>query len=87
MEHHSEVETLEQFIFNSKICIYVSMAGLVMILYDHMLTFADEVELIWKAPRSIARTLFLINRYCVPAMVIGSMHAFSAISQSTFVDI
>lgn len=41
-----------------------SVAGLVMILYDHTLTFANEVELVWKAPRSIARTLFLVNR-CV----------------------
>ncbi|KZV67705.1 hypothetical protein PENSPDRAFT_687930 [Peniophora sp. CONT] len=84
---HSHVETLTEVVYNSKICIYVSLAGLVMILYDHMLTFGDEVELVWKAPRSIARTLFFINRYCVPSMVIGSVHAFSGISQSTFADV
>ncbi|KZV74008.1 hypothetical protein PENSPDRAFT_682372 [Peniophora sp. CONT] len=62
MINHPDTETLEEIVYNSKICIYVALAGLVMILYDHMLTFADEVELVWKAPRSVARTLFLINR-------------------------
>lgn len=31
--------------------------------YDHSLTFSDEVELVWKAPPSFSKALFLLNRY------------------------
>jgi len=31
--------------------------------YDHALTFGDEVRLLWAAPSSFAKWMFLINRY------------------------
>ncbi|KAG0696334.1 hypothetical protein DFH29DRAFT_209326 [Suillus ampliporus] len=49
---------------------YVSAAGLVVLLWDHLLTFHDEVELIWRAPLSFPKLLFLFNRYVVPASLI-----------------
>ncbi|KAJ6534825.1 hypothetical protein B0H19DRAFT_1038857 [Mycena capillaripes] len=45
---------------------YVSAAGLVLLLYDHVLTLDDEVEHIWSAPTTLAKILFLILRYMVP---------------------
>lgn len=39
--------------------------GLVVLLYDHVLTFADEVRLVWLAPRSLAKYAFLLERYLV----------------------
>lgn len=38
--------------------------------YDHMLTFEDEVQLIWKARTTLPKMLFLFNRYAVPLVLI-----------------
>lgn len=48
----------------------VTVAGLVTLLYDHFLTFDDEVKLIWKAKMSLPKLLFLFNRYVVPTMMV-----------------
>ena len=37
--------------------------GLALMLYDHTLTFPDEVAFVWKAPSSFGRNGFLINKY------------------------
>ena len=37
--------------------------GLIVLFYDHCLTFADEVEYIWTAPATYAKYTFLLNRY------------------------
>ncbi|EJD03269.1 uncharacterized protein FOMMEDRAFT_156655 [Fomitiporia mediterranea MF3/22] len=49
---------------------YVNGVGLVIVLYDHMITFHDEVRLIWQARSSFAKWLFLCNRYMVPTTLI-----------------
>ncbi|KAK6977700.1 hypothetical protein R3P38DRAFT_3236810 [Favolaschia claudopus] len=48
---------------------YVSAAGFVLLLYDHLLTLSDEIEYIWSAPNSVAKVLFLILRYLVPSFI------------------
>ncbi|KDQ58917.1 hypothetical protein JAAARDRAFT_33636 [Jaapia argillacea MUCL 33604] len=40
-------------------------------LYDHLITFSDEVELIWKQRWSIAKVLFFVTRYCGNAVIIA----------------
>ncbi|EMD30961.1 hypothetical protein CERSUDRAFT_69651 [Gelatoporia subvermispora B] len=47
---------------------YLSAAGLVVLLYDYVLTVHEEVRLVWPAPRSAAKWTFLVNRYFVIAM-------------------
>ncbi|OCH85705.1 hypothetical protein OBBRIDRAFT_838763 [Obba rivulosa] len=47
---------------------YLSAVGLVALAYDHTLTFGDEVSLIWTAPNSFAKWIFLVNRYFVLAV-------------------
>ncbi|KAI0949672.1 hypothetical protein AcW1_009211 [Taiwanofungus camphoratus] len=39
--------------------------------YDHSLTFADEVSLIWCAPASFVKYTFLFNRYLVLGTLIA----------------
>jgi len=56
---------------------YIGAVGLVILLWDHALTFADEVRLIWTAPLSIPKILFLFNRYMVPLAMIVQTHEFS----------
>ncbi|KIY67388.1 hypothetical protein CYLTODRAFT_294124 [Cylindrobasidium torrendii FP15055 ss-10] len=53
---------------------YLSAAGLVVLLYDHVLLLADEVEYVWKARWSATKVGFLWLRYAVPASVI--MHTY-----------
>lgn len=45
--------------------------GFVVLLYDHVLTFVDEVKLIWAAPVSFPKYAFLFNRYLVLACMLG----------------
>ena len=56
-------------------------AGLVVLLYDHILTFNEEVRLVWRAPHSFPKYAFLFNRYlvlsCLLPVAHGERHAFS----------
>ncbi|CAA7269572.1 unnamed protein product [Cyclocybe aegerita] len=42
---------------------YFQIASFAMLVYDHMITFSDEVERIWKQPFTGASLLFYLNRY------------------------
>jgi len=42
---------------------YSSLASLTFLLYDHVLTFGAEVELVWNHPWSFGKALFIFNRY------------------------
>ncbi|KAG1745035.1 uncharacterized protein EDB91DRAFT_1122210, partial [Suillus paluster] len=73
-------------LLNLKASQYVSAAGLVVLLWDHLLTFHDEVELIWRARLSLPKLLFLFNRYAVSASLIILTYAFSGISDDILSD-
>jgi hypothetical protein len=45
---------------------YLSAVALALILYDHAITFANEIDLVWTAPGSLVKWAFLMNRYIVP---------------------
>ncbi|KAJ7206452.1 hypothetical protein C8J57DRAFT_356695 [Mycena rebaudengoi] len=51
-----------------------------ILLYDHLLTFGDEVRLIWSAKSSTTKFLFLAMRYVVPSMMILHTVALSGLS-------
>ena len=42
-----------------------------VLLYDHLLTFGDEVQYIWSAPATYAKYIFLLNRYTVLGILIA----------------
>ncbi|KAJ6502759.1 hypothetical protein C8R47DRAFT_1106705, partial [Mycena vitilis] len=65
---------------------YVSAAGLVVLLYDHLVTFDDEVEYIWKASAGLEKTLFLLLRYIVPLFVTAQTVTRSGLSVITMSD-
>ncbi|KAJ6535908.1 hypothetical protein DFH09DRAFT_97674 [Mycena vulgaris] len=60
------LEPLIVALHNVAVTRYVSAAGYVALLYDHVLTFDDEVEYVWSAPNTLAKILFLMLRYMVP---------------------
>ncbi|KAJ6551490.1 hypothetical protein B0H19DRAFT_1073189 [Mycena capillaripes] len=49
---------------------FVSAVGLVILLYDHLLSLPDEVRFIWPAEFTSSKILFLALRYCVPCIMI-----------------
>ncbi|KAF5380188.1 hypothetical protein D9615_006187 [Tricholomella constricta] len=55
---------------------YFQLSAFVVLIYDHFLTFHEEVERIWKRQISGAAILFLINRYFTPLQFIIIIDAF-----------
>ncbi|KAK0201175.1 hypothetical protein DFS33DRAFT_1357932 [Desarmillaria ectypa] len=55
-----------------------------LMLYDHTLTFDEEVRFIWAAPWTLSKALFLTIRYLVPAFVL--IHLSQLTGLSTFSD-
>jgi len=54
----------------------VGIIGFSILLYDHLLTFDDEVELIWGRPQRLHTYLFLVNRYLTPLGFIVNLWAY-----------
>ncbi|KAH8119509.1 hypothetical protein DFH11DRAFT_1500977 [Phellopilus nigrolimitatus] len=65
------MESAAQCIEDANATRYLNGIGLVIMLYDHILTFGDEVRFVWHAKPSFAKKAFLANRYLVPAVLIG----------------
>jgi len=58
---------------------YVSLAALVILLWDHCLTFRQEVEFIWPSRANFVKRAFLVNRYLVPVVLAVNMHTQSGL--------
>ncbi|GLB37231.1 hypothetical protein LshimejAT787_0402820 [Lyophyllum shimeji] len=59
---------------------YLTASGLVLLVYDHILTLSTEISLIWSSPPSFSKYLFLLNRYLVPTallLIAYEMNAFA----------
>jgi len=44
---------------------YFAIAGLVAVLWEHLLTLPQELSLIWKGPIDMTKVIFFFNRYYV----------------------
>ena len=60
------------------------MAALVVLLWDHCLTFSEEVRLVWPSRANFVKRAFLINRYLVPIILSINMHSRSLISSEGY---
>ncbi|KAI0033585.1 hypothetical protein K488DRAFT_84783 [Vararia minispora EC-137] len=65
---------VESALVQYRASIYVSIASLTFLMYDHLLTFADEVEFVWNAPSSLPKWFFLVNRYALPMLISVCVH-------------
>ncbi|KAG2340180.1 hypothetical protein BDR05DRAFT_967216 [Suillus weaverae] len=63
--------------------IAVGVLGFTILLWDHVITFADEVEIIWGRPKKLLTFLFLLNRYLTPIGFIVNLVAYSLPSWSS----
>ncbi|KAI9068312.1 hypothetical protein FKP32DRAFT_1608913 [Trametes sanguinea] len=66
---------------------YMSAVGLMVLLYDHCLTFADEVRYVWTAPATYAKYTFLLNRYTVLGTLIAVAYEMCGFVDPAFTDI
>lgn len=51
-----------------------SVAGLIVLLYDHCLTFEQERQLIWPSRATVVKWALLCNRYLVEVILIATAH-------------
>ncbi|KAJ7155308.1 hypothetical protein C8R46DRAFT_1196781, partial [Mycena filopes] len=54
---------LLQLIADSKLTGYAAIASLCVLIYEHLVCFPEEVELIWKSRWGVAKIVYLWNRY------------------------
>ena len=53
-------------------------------LWDHLLTFKEEIECIWKLPMEFSKVVFLFNRYFVAGSLCCSVYSeFASFSDHT----
>ncbi|KAG9076902.1 hypothetical protein FRC06_009224 [Ceratobasidium sp. 370] len=64
---------LEAAAFDVLVTQYVSVASVGLLLYDHVITFQDEVALIWPAKFGVVKAIFLFNRYVVSLWIVMSL--------------
>ncbi|KIJ58668.1 hypothetical protein HYDPIDRAFT_119361 [Hydnomerulius pinastri MD-312] len=61
----------------TRIC---QLAPYIVMFYDHILTFDQEVEHIWKSSRSLNTVVYVILRYC--GSVVALLNAFAFLAQA-----
>jgi len=64
--------TLERmmFLINADTTVrYLLYSALGLMLWDHMLTFQTEVQLVWRARWTVIKALFLFNRYITSVVI------------------
>ncbi|KIJ50716.1 hypothetical protein M422DRAFT_27271 [Sphaerobolus stellatus SS14] len=62
---------------------YLSVAGLVILVYDHILLFEEEIQTIWNADWTMQKFLFLFNRYITPIGFLITAHMLAGLGGVT----
>ncbi|KAJ7210673.1 hypothetical protein B0H12DRAFT_1242672 [Mycena haematopus] len=55
---------------------FVAFASLTILVWDHVITFSDEVEYIWKGKKGPIIYLFIFNRYFTPLGFVVNLFAY-----------
>ncbi|KAJ7903809.1 hypothetical protein B0H14DRAFT_3421985 [Mycena olivaceomarginata] len=55
---------------------FVGFASFTILVWDHVITFSDEVEYIWKGKKGPIIYLFIFNRYFTPLGFIINLYAY-----------
>jgi len=61
--HGDETAELLQLIADSRVTGYLAVASLCVLIYDHIVCFPQEVELMWSSRWGLAKIVYLWNRY------------------------
>ncbi|TFK48721.1 hypothetical protein OE88DRAFT_1737495 [Heliocybe sulcata] len=60
----------------TEITIYMGFAAFSILIWDHVVTFGDEVELLWKGNHGLFTHLFFLNRYITPLGFVVNLFAY-----------
>ncbi|KAI0318206.1 hypothetical protein OF83DRAFT_1171288 [Amylostereum chailletii] len=61
---------------NSVLTRYFGLLGFTIMVWDHIITFEDEYEYIWKGKKTLFVYLFLLNRYIIPLSFVVNIFAY-----------
>jgi len=74
------VNVLVPFIREIQHARYSTLAASTIIVYDHVISLDQEIELVWKAPWTMGKVLFFLNRYYPLCIVVFNQYTlFSSI--------
>ncbi|KAG9016595.1 hypothetical protein FRB90_002876 [Tulasnella sp. 427] len=75
------IDAMTTAMWHIEISRYVTVAGCTILVYDHLITLPDEIELIWGKPLSPVSCLFLFNRYTVPIVALIDFWQFGGLAR------
>lgn len=64
----NQADLLLQLAGDAQLTAYVAVAALTLVGFDWLISLEREVEMVWKRPKSLAKCLYLWNRYFALAM-------------------
>ncbi|TDL19815.1 hypothetical protein BD410DRAFT_397856 [Rickenella mellea] len=67
---NSEIKELRDVVGDLRTTRALSISAMVVLMYDVILSFPDEVEYVWRAPSSLGKVLYFASRYPIPAMYV-----------------
>jgi hypothetical protein len=67
---------IDNDIRNAVITKCVGVASFTALVWDHIITFSDEVEYVWKGAKGWGVYLFLVNRYLIPLSFMVNLWAY-----------
>ncbi|KAL1708920.1 hypothetical protein EV121DRAFT_267639 [Schizophyllum commune] len=68
------IETLVQRLWDLQATHCAHVASSTIIVFDHLITLDDEIQLIWKSSWSLGKILFMFNRYFGLASVVVNLY-------------
>ncbi|KAF7296557.1 hypothetical protein HMN09_01062800 [Mycena chlorophos] len=76
IQDHQTVPTVYDDVAETMRTNFVGFASFTILVWDHIITFSDEVEYIWKGKKGPIIYLFLWNRYFTPLGFIINLYAY-----------
>ncbi|GJE92490.1 hypothetical protein PsYK624_086440 [Phanerochaete sordida] len=61
----------------------MTLVGITALVYDHLLTLDQEIDLIWRGRPGFVSLIFLVNRYLVPCILIVDVYEQSGVTPSS----
>jgi len=52
---------------------YIDTSSAALLLWDHMLTFNNEIRLIWRSPWSMIKMLYILNKVLALSYILGTL--------------
>ncbi|OBZ71234.1 hypothetical protein A0H81_08567 [Grifola frondosa] len=68
----SDVEDFSRTVLTN----YIGVASYTVLVWDHLITFADEVRYVWNGRKGPLIWLFFLNRYLTPLAFIVNLYAY-----------